>query len=126
MKYALKIEQTADGETSVVAVDAIGEMCGGVLILQYSFDGAEYILEIAQNQMSQTRRGEVSLNMHFAEGKQSFCRLGDGTHVGGFEIFTERLSVTFDGENCRAECIFTGGADKEVTSLTVQANLLFA
>ena len=57
MKYSLVITQTAEGETSVTAVDAEGEIIGGALVLNYSYDGAAYRLEIAQNAMAQTRDG---------------------------------------------------------------------
>ena len=124
MKYSLIITQIADGENAVTAVDADGIMDGGVLVLSYSYDGAEYRLEIGQSEMAQTRDGDVKLYMHFIEGQTTTARLYDGENGGEFPVCTKKLEVQFDGEDCKVECEFSYGACGEVTSLSVAASVL--
>lgn len=124
MKYSLVITQTAEGETLVTAVDAEGEIIGGALVLNYSYDGAAYRLEIAQNAMAQTRDGEVKLYMFFAEGQTTEARLSDGVNVGEFPVRTKKLAVQFDGADCKAECEFSYGDGGDIISLSIVASIL--
>lgn len=124
MKYALLITQTADGESNTVAVDADGKFYGGVLDLHYIFDGAEYYLEIGNGEMAQIRNGAINMHMRFSEGRTTAADFSDGVNGGEFPIFTRRLEVKFDGEDCAVECEFSYGEGGEVTKLSVAANVL--
>ncbi|MDE5766016.1 MAG: DUF1934 domain-containing protein, partial [Clostridia bacterium] len=89
MKYSLEIIQSADGEKSVVAVDAEGVLESGILSLEYSFDGARYALKISERAMEQTRTGNINLQMAFVAGERTECRISDGQNGGSFSVFTE-------------------------------------
>ncbi len=124
MKYSLIITQIADGENAVTAVDAEGIMDGGVLTLSYSYDGAEYTLEIGPGEMAQTREGDVRLYTHFLEGQTTMARLYDGESGGEFPVCTLKLVVQFDGEDCKADCEFSCGEGGETVNLSVAASVL--
>ena len=124
MKYSLVITQTAEGETTVTAVDAEGAVCDGTLVLKYLYDGAEYTLEVSPYAMAQTREGGVSLSMRFAQGQTTEARLSDGQTGGEFPVCTRRLDVQFDGADVKAECEFSYGACGEVVNLSVSASVL--
>ena len=121
MKYSLEIVQSEDGEESVVAVDAEGELSDGVLTLAYSFDGAEYLLEISSREMRQRRSGNLNLCMLFRMGESTTCSLSDGVNGGSFEIFTEEYQADFDGRNCTVNCLFSDGAGGAGTRINVAA-----
>ena len=124
MKYSLIITQIADGENAVTAVDADGIFEGGVLVLTYSYDGADYTLEIAPSEMAQTREGDIKLNTHFLEGQTTTARLFDGQSGGEFPVCTKKLQVQFDGEDCKVECEFSYGECGETITLSVAASVL--
>ena len=124
MKYGLEITQTSDGEKSTVAVDAEGGLNGDVLVLRYTFDGAEYCLEIGDCEMAQTRRGEIGMSMRFIAGKTTAARFGDGGNGGEFPVHTNKLEVKFNGADCKAECEFTYGDGGEAVNLSVTATVL--
>ncbi|MCM1545945.1 MAG: hypothetical protein NC033_02805 [Clostridiales bacterium] len=124
MKYSLLITQVAEGERTVTAADAEGDFIGGVLVLCYRYDGAEYKLEIAENAMAQSRDGDFNLSMKFIEGQTTAARLSDGQSGGEFPVCTQKLAVRFDGFDCRAECDFSYGACGEVIKLSVVASVL--
>ncbi len=124
MKYGLEITQTSDGEKSTVAVDASGELYDGVLVLHYIFDGAEYSLEIGENEMAQLRLGAIRLSMRFIEGQTTAARFDDGTNGGEFPIFTRKLGIKFDGADCKAECEFSYGEGGDAVNLSVIASVL--
>lgn len=124
MKYSLEIVQQSEGERSVTAVDAEGEITGGALKLLYGFDGARYELYISENEMVQSRRGAVSLDMRFIAGKTCRAMLSDGNMSGGFEIYTEFLNVKFACGDVRAECGFRAPGQTDVTRITVSASVL--
>lgn len=124
MRYSLVITQTAEGETTVTAVDAEGALCGGALVLKYSYDGAQYTLEISESAMAQTRDGDVKLYMKFAEGQTTAARLSDGSTCGEFPVFTRRLQVRFDGAEVKAGCLFSYGACGGEINLSVTATIL--
>lgn len=124
MKYALLITQTADGESTVTAVDAEGKFYDGVLILHYIFDGAEYCLEIGGKEMSQLRTGAIKMFMHFSEGRTTVAQFGDGVNGGEFPVFTRKLEVKFDGADCNVSCEFSYGEDGGTVNLSVSATVL--
>lgn len=124
MKYSLEITQKSDGESSIVAVDADGALCGGTLILNYSYDGADYRLEICKSAMAQIRNGDVKLYMRFVEGQTTVARLFDGQNGGEFPVCTSKLQVAFDGADCKAYCEFSYGEGGEITEITVGARVL--
>lgn len=124
MKYSLLITQIADGENSTVAVDADGTLNGGVLVLNYSYDGADYTLEIGRNAMAQSRDGDVKLTMQFTEGQITKARLSDGQSGGEFPVCTKKLEVNFDGTDCKVNCEFSYGACGETIKLSVSASVL--
>ncbi|MDE6691484.1 MAG: DUF1934 domain-containing protein [Clostridia bacterium] len=124
MKYSLIITQGTQGESNTVAVDAEGEFVGGKLILGYTFDGAEYKLEICENAMAQNRDGEVKLHMQFIDGKTTNAWLFEGQSGGAFPVCTKKLDVCFDGADCKVECEFSYGACGETVNLSVSASVL--
>lgn len=124
MKYALLITQTADGESTVTAVDAEGKFYDGVLVLHYIFDGAEYCLEISDKEMSQLRTGAIKMFMRFSEGRTTVAQFGDGVNGGGFPVFTRNLEVKFDGADCNVSCGFSYGEGGEEVNLSVSATVL--
>ena len=124
MKYSLEIIQSADGEKSVVAVDAEGVFENGVLSLEYCFDGARYALKISERAMEQTRTGNINLQMAFVAGERTECRISDGQNGGSFSVFTEQYNARFEGDNCTADCAFSDGAGGEVTRISVTARCL--
>ena len=121
MKYTLEIIQSADGDKSVVAVDAEGVFEGGVLSLEYCFDGAHYALKISERAMEQTRTGDINLQMVFFAGERTECRVSDGQNGGSFLIYTEEYSARFEGGVCTADCAFSDGAGGESTRISVTA-----
>ncbi|MDE7076769.1 MAG: DUF1934 domain-containing protein [Clostridia bacterium] len=121
MKYSLEIIQSSGGEQSVVAVDAEGVFEGGVLSLEYSFDGAKYALEISEHAMRQTRTGNINLQMSFVQGERTGCLISDGQNGGSFTVFTEEYAARFDGSDCTAECAFSDGEGGESTRISVTA-----
>lgn len=124
MKYSLIITQGAEGENNTVAVDASGEMYGNILVLHYIFDGAEYSLEIGDGQMAQLRYGAIKLTTRFIEGKTTVAGFDDGTCGGEFSIFTRKLEIKFDGEDCLVNCEFSYGECGETINLSVSASVL--
>lgn len=124
MKYSLEITQQSDGETSTVAVDADGSVYGDVLVLHYIFDGAEYSLEIGENQMAQLRLGAIKLSMLFIEGRTTAARFDDGTNGGEFPVFTRKLEINSDGSDCKVRCEFSYGEGGEITLINVRASVL--
>ena len=124
MKYSLIITQGAEGENNTVAVDASGSIYGDVLVLHYIFDGAEYSLEIGEGQMAQLRYGAIKLSTRFIEGQTTVARFDDGTCGGEFSIFTKKLDIKFDGEDCRVDCEFSYGECGETINLSVSASVL--
>lgn len=108
-KYSLEIVQTADGEESIVAADALGEAEDGRAYLKYAFDGAEYSLYIGADFIRQERAGEVNIVTEFKCGKRTLGKISDGSGEGAFPIFTSELDVVFDGENVKAVCVFADG-----------------
>ncbi|MDE6791113.1 MAG: DUF1934 domain-containing protein [Clostridia bacterium] len=124
MKYSLEIIQSADGEKSVVAVDAAGVLEGGVLSLEYCFDGAHYALKISERAMEQTRTGNINLQMAFVMGEWTECRISDGQNGGSFSIFTEEYNAGFESGDCTADCAFSDGQGGEVTRISVTARRL--
>lgn len=123
-KYALEIIQIADGEESVVAVDAMGEISEEGLALEYAFDGAKYALALTCESMIQEREGEVKIRTEFIGGKKTLGIISDGQSKGGFEIFTKTLSIIFNGENVKAECEFSEREGGEITRLCVSATAM--
>ena len=121
MKYSLKITQETGGESNVSLAEAEGKAVAGGVDFTYNFDGAEYRLLLTKDKMTHIRKGEIFLEMNFEMGKTTSCRISDGRNGGGFCIFTERLSVQFNGARILAECEFDDGADGEVTRITVLA-----
>lgn len=121
MKYSLKIAQEAGGESNLSFAQAEGKAMAGGVEFTYNFDGAEYRLLLLEDKMTHIRLGEVSLEMNFERGKRSVCKLSDGNNKGGFCIFTDRLSVQFNGTTVTAECEFSDGEGGEVTRITVFA-----
>ncbi|MDE6075657.1 MAG: DUF1934 domain-containing protein [Clostridia bacterium] len=121
MKYTLEIIQSADGDKSVVAVDAEGALEDGVLSLEYCFDGAHYALKISERAMEQTRTGDINLQMVFFAGERTECRVSDGQNGGSFLIYTEEYSARFEGGVCTADCAFSDGAGGESTRISVTA-----
>lgn len=124
MKYSLIITQKAEGEETVTAVDAEGIFEGGVLTLSYSYDGADYALEIGPSEMAQTRDGDIKLNTRFIEGRTTTARLSDGTSGGEFPVCTQKLQVQFDGADCKVSCEFSYGECGEKINLWVSASVL--
>lgn len=124
MKYSLEIIQSAEGEKSVVAVDAEGVFEGGVLSLEYSFDGARYALKISERAMEQTRTGDINLQTTFVMGEWTECRISDGQNGGSFSVFTEEYNARFEGDNCTADCAFSDGQGGERTRISVTARRL--
>ena len=122
MKYSLKISQEAGGESNISFAEAEGRPTsdGGVEFF-YDFDGAEYRLLLLKDKMTHTRLGDVSLEMNFVRGERSVCRISDGSNHGSFSIFTDELSVQFNGESVNCECVFSDGAGGEVTRIAVLA-----
>lgn len=120
-KYALEIKQIADGEESVIAVDAAGEFSEEGLVLKYAFDGAKYTLAFTAESMVQEREGDVKIFTEFVRGKKTLARISDGQNTGGFEIYTKTMSINFNGESVKAECEFSEREGGEVTRLSVSA-----
>ena len=121
MKYSLKITQEAGGESNISLAEAEGRAVSGGVEFFYNFDGAEYRLLLLKGRMAHTRFGDVSLEMNFKRGKSSVCKISDGGNHGGFCIFTDELSVQFNGESVACECVFSDGAGGEVTRISVLA-----
>lgn len=121
MKYSLEIIQSADGEKSVVAADAEGVFGGGVLSLEYSFDGAKYSLVISERAMEQARTGNINLQTSFVPGEWTECRISDGQNGGSFSIFTEEYEARFEGDNCTADCAFSDEQGGSSTRIIVTA-----
>lgn len=124
MKYSLKITQEANGESNISFAEAEGRAVAGGVEFTYDYDGAKYRLLLSEDKMTHIRLGDVSLEMHFEEGKSSVCRLSDGMNRGSFCIFTDKLSVQFNGERITAECSFSDGAGGEVTQISVIATAI--
>ncbi|MDE7163791.1 MAG: DUF1934 domain-containing protein [Clostridia bacterium] len=121
MKYSLEIIQSVGGEQSIVAVDAEGVFADGVLSLEYSFDGAHYALKISERAMEQARTGDINLQMSFAAGERTECRISEGQNGGSFTIYTEEYKAVFEGGNCTADCLFSDGEGGESTRISVAA-----
>lgn len=121
MKYSLEIIQSVCGEESAVAVDAEGAFDGGVLILEYTFDCAKYVLEISEREMKQTRTGDIGLKMRFVMGETTRCVLSDGEQDGVFYVFTEEYQADFMDGKCTVNCLFSDGDSGDCTRIVVRA-----
>lgn len=124
MKYSIEITQSADGEQSVVSVEAEGVLTDGVLTLAYSFDGDGYTLEISELGMRHERTGNINLLMSFKMGETTDCRISDGVRGGCFSVFTEEYQADFDGLNCTVNCLFSDGQGGVPTRIKAAARRL--
>lgn len=124
MKYSLEITQSAEGEQSVVSVEAEGVLTDGVLTLAYSFDGDAYSLEISKLGMRHERKGNLNLLMSFRMGEATDCRISDGVRGGCFSVFTEEYQADFDGLNYTVNCLFSDGQGGAPTRIKAMARRL--
>lgn len=124
MKYGLEINNMTFGETSAVAVDAEGELADGVLTLVYRFDEADYVLIIGEKQITQERRGGVSIFMRIVEEGRSYCTVRDENGEGTLDIEAGGISVCFDGLSCKAECSYSYVGGEEEIHITVRATAI--
>lgn len=124
MVYLLDIINVSCGEKTVSSVEAEGGFSDGKLGLSYIFDGAEYFLKIERGKIRQSRRGGICIDMEFVCGKHTKAHISGEGVSGTFPIFTELLEVSFDGESCTAECVFSGLGDGERTELKIFARAI--
>lgn len=121
MLYGLEIRQKTEEGESIVAVDAEGLIDGEAASLYYTFDDAEYKLEVADGGVTQTRTGDVNLFMRFEEGRSTLCRIEDGGRSGAFALLTKRLNIEFLNSGFEAECVYSDGEGGADTSLYIKA-----
>lgn len=69
------------------------EFTDGGFELKYFVDGDNCTLCYDGKTLCQSRRGEVSLDLTFEEGRETNCTLGEGGLCGEFTIFTKDISV---------------------------------
>lgn len=107
MKYSLKIEDSGGQATPVCAE---GKYLGGVLILEYVFEGADCVLKISEKSIVHTRLGEPQIKMSFAEGEKTFCEITALGKTGKYGVYTQKLKCKVTQNGCIAELAY---ADNE-------------
>lgn len=121
MKYGLEIRQKTEEGESIVAVDAEGLIEEDAASLNYTFDDADYTLEVGGGYITQTRTGDVNLFMQFIKGRPTLCRIEDGACSGAFELYTKKLKIDFTPSGFNAECVYSDGQGGADTSLLIKA-----
>ena len=116
MRYFLKIEDCDANGTPVgkpLPVIAQGEFSGGVLSLEYIFDGAHYSMKISDNRIFHNRYGDTEMKLEFILNERTQGSLKSGGLNGNFDIFTHELKITLTQNGCNAHLEFSEGADDD-------------
>ena len=119
MRYHLKIEdcsaQDIRGET--LSVIAEGEYVGGVLCLRYTFDQAEYRLNISSDRIESLRLGDTQISRIFKRGEATCGSIKGGGTVGSLNIFTHELQAIITANGCNVKLKYSDGSDKSQTAV---------
>lgn len=124
MRYFLKIEDCDEKGNPVdkaLPVIADGKYDGGVLSLNYVFDGAEYSLKVSANSVYHDRYGDIRMSLEFRLGELTCGSLESSGMNGDFDIFTHELDISLTSEGCSVHLVFSDGAsggDKIVKNIT--------
>ncbi len=127
MRYHLKIEDCgSDGLPCGEALSVIAEggCDGGVLKLDYIFDGADYSLVIGSNYVLHNRYGDTRMSLEFIGGKHTVGTIKSGDMGGSLDIFTHELKIILTQNGCSARITFSVVADdsgKSVKNITAYA-----
>lgn len=120
----MKIEDCgADGLPcgEALSVIAEGEYGGGILKLNYVFDGADYSLTIGSNYVVHNRFGDTQMRLEFVKGKHTVGTLKSGDMRGNLYIFTHELKIILTSNGCSVRVTFSDGADGEKTVKNITA-----
>ncbi len=123
MRYHLKIEDCG-AESETLSVIAEGEYGGGVLKLNYVYDGADYSLVIGSNYVVHNRFGDTRMKLEFREGQHTVGTLQSGDMRGNLSIFTHELRIILTANGCSAHISFSEGGEnssKNVKNITAYA-----
>lgn len=126
MRYHLKIKDCSEGEPlgESFSVIAEGEYDGGILTLQYSYDGAQYRLIIADCCVKSLRFGDTEISLEFRLGQKTLGTLKGGGTAGNFAIFTHELKTVLTSNGCSVRVTYSDGGEnsgKVVKNITAYA-----
>ncbi len=121
MKCKLSIFSQGDGWKQNAECEAEASVGENGVVVRYLLDGDNCRLTLSRNSLSQVREGGVNIKISFEEGKTTFCEISDGSSGGGYEVFTEKLSVTLGKHGFYAAADYSGGAVGETISLKIKA-----
>lgn len=127
MRYYLKIEDCGEDSLpcgEVLSVIAEGGYDGGVLKLDYVYDGADYSLVVGGNYVFHNRYGDTRMSLEFVGGKHTVGTIKSGDMGANLDIFTHELKIILTQNGCSARITFSGVADdsgKSVKSITAYA-----
>lgn len=111
MRYHLKIEDCGE-KSETLSVIAEGEYGGGVLALNYVYDGADYSLSIGSNYVVHNRFGDTRMKLEFREGQLTLGTLQSGDMRGSLDIFTHELKIILTANGCSTRISFSDGGEK--------------
>ena len=117
MRYHLKIEDCGEESGEVLSVVAEGEYGGGVLKLNYLFDGADYSLVIGGNYVVHSRFGDTQMRLEFRKGQRTEGMLKSGDMRGILNVFTHELKIMLTANGCNAVIKFSDGAENSVAAV---------
>lgn len=124
MKFRLTIVSEGDGWNSRVDETAEAEISEGVAKFRYTLDGDDCELTVGDAFVRQSRKGSVPLKLTFRPRERTLCIVGDESLCGGYEIYTQCLSVTVAQFGCRADMTYLSGKDKEKIHLKIAATAI--
>ena len=119
----MKIEDCGE-ESETLSIIAEGEYGGGVLALNYVYDGADYTLVIGSNYVVHNRFGDTRMKLEFRKGERTVGTIQSGDMRGNLNIFTHELKIILTANGCSANITFSDGGEnglKIVKNITAYA-----
>ncbi|MDE5721965.1 MAG: DUF1934 domain-containing protein [Clostridia bacterium] len=117
------ISSSADFDSRVSSEGLIDFLPDGYEVT-YSLDGDFCTLTVTDNTVTQKRTGSQNIFMTFSQGETTLCEIGMNGFCGGFEILTQKLTLTKGKGGIKISLEYISRVDGEKTYLTFIAALV--
>ncbi len=71
-----------------------GDAQSGLFRVSFRYDGDSVDVELIPEGVHYSRRGSQFVDVVYAEGKRTVCRIGTGPLAGEFEVITKSVAIT--------------------------------
>ncbi|MCD8308128.1 MAG: hypothetical protein LUD51_07900 [Clostridia bacterium] len=82
----------------------------GSFKVSFRYEGDSVDVELVPGGVHYARRGRQYVDVVYAAGKWTLCRIGTGPLAGEFEVYTERADIARNNGRTELEVVYSSGA----------------